>query len=117
MYFNRSLVEYLEQNVTHPIQKRYGFTNYTLALWMSVVVLLFLFGILLDLLPLNKTLSDALVLVLNDTQWWEITIFAGIHTLLAHGVWEGTSRAEGKAFSRLESGLANPLKESFIASL
>ena len=107
MIFDKPLLDLLEKHVTHPIQRRYSYTNFAIARWvisaLLVTFLLALFGII----PVNPEVYDHLFTNLNWFARVGITITCGVGIYM---VFRDIPREERRLLSAVETKTMNSRK-------
>ena len=113
MIFDRLVLEALEKYITHPIQRRYSFTNITLARWLTtgllVMFLLVFFGVIKINLVVYNDIANP-----NGFNKFVITVVCGTAIYM---IVRGFAKDEAKLLNNATKGLMNQRKITFIWQL
>ena len=113
MIFDKLVLDFLERRVTHPIQRQYSYTNFTLAKWICIILLTAFLLVIFGLINIDPAFYSIIV---NSSSFCKFIIAvacgAGVYM-----VGKGFSIEEARALKNAEQGLMNPKKIELIWQL
>jgi len=112
MIFDSFILTYIEKHITHPIQKKFGWTNYTLVRWIQIFVLIMIILLLFKILPHDTVLITALN---SDYVYSVILLFLFTYfPTFIYMILYGFEKTERIRLDAVQSGYSNPCKKMLI---